>query len=263
MSRNRRAPAARQKPPNAKNRSHRRTGSSHQFLIPDDDEINAQLKKLRPFEPADTQQLLADARALSDGKTTVDAAIVNLYAERLEAQATQLVNALGLQLNKPTVWFEAFIKLAQIHHHVGRLVHRKVSRQTGPRTGPRKRFEDDELLSLVALMRQQGSSEREATRKLAAKRMFTTQERRDHKGRRHSDKLSARDLARARAVDALRRRYHRAKKRKEAEAHQPGLAGVFGSPDGAFEAMLWLLENPLLPEASPLPQPFPRGDNVA
>jgi hypothetical protein len=217
-----------------------------QFVLPDDDQIETWRQELPSFKPIDTKQLLADARARSDGETTVDAE--KLLAEHLRAQMTTLLEALGVDLNKPTVWSDAFRKLAMIHHGVGRMGHRKLPRrQQGPRN-----IADDDFVLLVAVTRwQHGCSDRDAVRQLADDDQIPYHERPEHRGARHrrghkgprrSDDLSMREEARERKFSTLWRQYMRAKKRKGPGAVLPALADAFGSSGNAFETMLQMLE---------------------
>jgi hypothetical protein len=213
-----------------------------EFLLPPDDQILQSASALPIFEPADARQLLAQAQALSgDGQT--DDAVAKLHDERLKAQASELVKALGLDLARPNVWQEAVRRLAVIHHGAGRLVYGRFSR---PQSCPRNPNDDALLLAEVACMRRLlRCSERDAVRKLAAAGEFPYQPRRDEEPRdrrKRGDEQSMRQKAIQRRFDALRRQYERAKQRRDPGAPPARLEDAFGQSGTFFETMLMMLE---------------------
>jgi hypothetical protein len=100
---------------------------SRLFELPAEDILEAERKQLPFFEPYETGKLLADAARANNGPAS-DAAIADVYNEHRRAQIIQLLRALGCDLNDKQVWPKAFMKLARLHHNVGRLVHRLRSR---------------------------------------------------------------------------------------------------------------------------------------
>jgi hypothetical protein len=238
----------------------------HQFLIPGDDQIERWRQKLEDsrklplFDPTDTQQLLAEARVLSGGETTVDDAVAKLRAEKVKAQATELVKALGFDLDRPNVWEEAFGRLALIHYGVGRMVHR-LPRQTCS-------IDESRLLLWVPMLQGAGWSEREAVRVLAANEgrfpypTFGYRARPSPKGSKRSEQLSMGEEARLRKEEALWQQYQRAKRHHDPEvARRLVDAWGLGDSDSHFERELQLLDflerPPPLPEEETTP---PGGD---
>jgi hypothetical protein len=238
----------------------------HQFLIPGDDQIERWRQKLEDsrklplFDPTDTQQLLAEARALSGGETTVDDAVAKLRAKKVKAQATELVKALGLDLDGPNVWEEAFGRLALIHYGAGRMVH----------CLPRRRGSVDEhtLLLWIPMLTRGGWSEREAVRVLAANEgrfpypTFGYRARPFPKGSKRGEQLSMREEARQRKEKTLWRQYQRAKRHHDpAAARRLVDAWGLGDSDSHFARELQLLDflerPPPLPEEETTP---PGGD---
>ena len=93
---------------------------SRLFELPAEDILEAERKQLPFFEPYETGKLLADAARANNGPAS-DAAIADVYNEHWRAQIIQLLRALGCDPNDKQVWPKAFMKLARLHHNVGRL----------------------------------------------------------------------------------------------------------------------------------------------
>jgi len=89
--------------------------------LPAEDTLEAERKQLPFFEPYETRTLLADAARANNGNAS-DAAIADAYNERCRAQTIQLLRALGCDPSDEQFWPKAFMKLARLHHNVGRLV---------------------------------------------------------------------------------------------------------------------------------------------
>ena len=98
----------------------------------------------------------------------------DVYDRHLRAQITQLFRALGCDPNDGQVWPKAFMKLARLHHNVGRLVHRLRSRPNAKVWTPED--ESNFLLGVYAPV-QTGLSEREAVRRIADAKVFPYYER--------------------------------------------------------------------------------------
>jgi hypothetical protein len=141
---------------------------SRLFELPAEDILEAERKQLPFFEPYETGKLLADAARANNGPAT-DAAIADVYNEHWRAQIIQLLRALGCDLNDKQVWPKAFMKLARLHHNVGRLVHRLRSRPNAKVWTPED--EANFLLGVYALV-QRGLGEREAVRRIADAKVF-------------------------------------------------------------------------------------------
>jgi hypothetical protein len=103
-------------------------------------------EKLPFFEPYDTRQLLADAERENNGKAT-DATLQALYIRRCRVQTAELLRALKCDPHDVQVWAHAFIKLASLHHNVGRLVHRRG----GARANAKAWTPNDESLLLLGV----------------------------------------------------------------------------------------------------------------
>ena len=146
---------------------------SRLFELPAEDILEAERKQLPFFEPYETGKLLADAARANNGPAS-DAAIADVYNEHWRAQIIQLLRALGCDPNDKQVWPKAFMKLARLHHNVGRLVHRLRSRPNAKVWTPED--ESNFLLGVYGLV-QTGSSERAAVRTITDAKIFPHYER--------------------------------------------------------------------------------------
>jgi hypothetical protein len=125
--------------------SRKRSGpASRSTLLPSDDALAGAREKLPFFEPYDTRQLLADAERENNCKAT-DATLQALYIRRCRIQTAELLRALKCDPHDVQVWAHAFIKLASLHHNVGRLVHRRG----GARANAKAWMPNDESLLLL------------------------------------------------------------------------------------------------------------------
>jgi hypothetical protein len=144
---------------------------SRSVCLPPEDSLEAERKQLPFFEPYETKRLLADAARANNGKAS-DAAIAKVYNERCRAQTIQLLRTLGCDPSDKQFWPKAFMKLARLHHNVGKLVHRLGLR-------PKAWTLQDEATFLCAVFAsvQGGLSEREAVRRIADAKVFPHYER--------------------------------------------------------------------------------------
>ena len=146
---------------------------SRLVYLPEENTLEAERKQLPFFEPYETSTLLADAARANNGNAT-DAVIAEVYDQHWQDQAVQLLRALGCDPNDKQFWPKAFMKLARLHHNVGRLVHR-----LGLRPNAKAWTVEDEstFLCAVAASVQGGLSEREAVRRIADANVFPYYER--------------------------------------------------------------------------------------
>jgi hypothetical protein len=107
-------------------------------------------------------------------QTTDDAAIVEVYNQHRRDQVIQLLRGLGCHPNDKQVWPKAFMKLARLHHNVGRLVHRLGLR---PNAKAWTAEGQSTFFCAVVASVQEGLSEREAVRRIADANLFPYHER--------------------------------------------------------------------------------------
>jgi hypothetical protein len=146
---------------------------SRSVCLPAEGTLEAARKQLPFFEPYDTRKLLADAARANSGNAT-DAAITAVYNQHCRAQMVQLLRALGCDPRDKQFWPKSFIKLARIHHGLGRLVHRHPSHRNA--TTWTAQDESTLLFGVYALV-QTGLSERAAVRTIADAKVFPHYER--------------------------------------------------------------------------------------
>jgi hypothetical protein len=173
-----------------------------ELLIPSAESIDTERGRLPIFDPWDTKELLSEAQAKRDQYSTKDKAISGILAEKIKQQAFELLSSLGI---KPTAEFDgrkAFLRLAAIHHNVGRLVYHHAPNKAHSREWTRN--DEIDLLYCVEQLVKIGSTEREALRLIADEQCFPYHERRMPD--RHSGKPS-RDARR----NALRKKYYEMK----------------------------------------------------
>jgi hypothetical protein len=203
---------------------------SRLLLLPAEDALEAARKQLPFFEPYDTRELLADAARTNDGIAS-DAAIADVYARHCRAQIVRLLRTLGCDPKDKQFWPKTFMKLARLHHNVGRLVHRQASR---PNAKAWTAKDESVLLCGVHALVQTGVSEREAIRTIADAKVFPHYERQGWQ--RPSGQPS--QIARQRA---LWRKYQRL--RKQLEGPDP-IARQLGIGVSNFEMFLTGLDLP-------------------
>jgi hypothetical protein len=209
---------------------------SRSLCLPAEDNLEAERKQLPFFESYDTRKLLADAARANNGNAS-DASIADVYDQHCRAQTAQLLRALGCDPNDKQFWPKAFMKLARLHHNVGRLVHR----QRLPTNAKAWTVEDESvLLCAVYASVQGGLSEREAVRRIADAKVFPHYERQSW--RRPSGHASR--IARQRA---LWRKYQRLRAQSKGPDQIGRQLGI-GLTD--FETILTGLELPA-PSAAP------------
>jgi hypothetical protein len=213
---------------------------SRSICLPAEGTLEAERKQLPFFEPYDTRNLLEDAAGANKG-TASDGAIAAVYDRHYRAQITQLLRALRLDPNDGQFWANAFIKLARLHHNVGRLVHGLGL----PQNAKAWTSEDEAILLLeVYALVQTGLSERAAVRTIADAKVFPHYERRS--GQRPSGQASQRARQ-----SALWRKYQRL--RKQSRGPDP-IARQLGIGVTNFEILLTSLGLP------PGLRPTPSGD---
>ena len=182
-------------------RSKRKRASrpSRSVCLPAADILEAERKGLPFFEPYDTSKLLADAAKANNGNAS-DAAIAAVYDQHCRDQLVQLLRALGYDPKDKHFWLKSFLKLARLHHNLGRLVHH-LRHAAGNATTWTAHDVSILLCGVYALVRT-GLSEREAVRTIADAKVFPHYERQS--GQRPSGEAS--QLARQ---SALWRKYQR------------------------------------------------------
>jgi hypothetical protein len=222
-------------------RSKRKHAEQRRKLVylPAEDVLEVERKQLPFFDAYDTRKLLT-AAARANKENLSDAAIGNVYDQHFRAQIAELVRALGCDPNDKQLWPKAFMKLARLHHNVGRLVYRLAS----PSNVQTWTAEDESLLLCgVYGLVQTGLSEREAVRTIADAKVFP------HYERQYSQRPSGQASRKARQA-ALWRKYQRLRKRSKG----PGsLARQLGIGVTDFEMLLTGL-------SLPRPSAVPGGD---
>ena len=185
-------------------KSKRMDQRSKSVSLPSEDTLNAARKGLPFFESYDTRKLLADAAKANNGIAS-DAAITAMYNQHCRAQLVQLLRALGCDPKDKQFWPKALIKLATLHHNLGRLVHRQSSRRTAKTWTAQ---DESILLCGVYELVQTGLSEREAVRTIADAKVFPHYERRPWQRPSGQATRSARQAA-------LWRKYQRVRERSK------------------------------------------------
>jgi hypothetical protein len=146
---------------------------SRSICLPPEESLEAERKQLPFFEPYETRTLLADAARANNGNAT-DAGIAKVYDQHWRDQTIQLLRALGCDPNDKQFWPKAFMKLARLHHNVGRL----VLRLRLPLNAKAWTVEDEStFLCTVYASVLGGLSEREAVRRIADAEDFPHHER--------------------------------------------------------------------------------------
>ena len=179
-------------------KSKRTDRRSKSVLLPSEETLNSAREQLPFFEPYDIRALLADAARANNGNAS-DAAIATVYNQHCRDQMVQLLRALGCDPKDKQFWPKALIKLATLHHNLGRLVHRQSSRRNAKTWTAQ---DESILLCGVYELVQTGLSEREAVRTIADAKVFP------HYERQSWQRPSGQASRRARQV-ALWRKYQR------------------------------------------------------
>jgi hypothetical protein len=97
---------------------------ARQFLLPDGKIMAAKRRMLPTFPPQDTRQLLAEARSIADSeRIAFDDAVKRAHRALKAKQVEGLTRVMGFEPESPTFWRDAFMRLAELHHNVGQLVH--------------------------------------------------------------------------------------------------------------------------------------------
>ena len=199
--------------------------------------IPAGLEGLRDklqLEAYDTKELLADARntAVNLGMS-LDNAVKVVGQLNEDEQIKQLLEWLECDPDDPNVWRSAFIKLARIHHNVGRIVHKWSTKHVGRRSWTLQ--DETILLEGVVKLKDLGCSEREAIRIISEAEVFPHHERRAH------ERLKGRPTLEARTA-ALWAKLQRIKKNARRGDWLTSGGNTF---DSTFEWSLYWLENPI------------------
>jgi hypothetical protein len=217
---------------------------ARQALLPDDAHVAAQRQALPNFDPYDTRQLLTDAEAFakmagSTGKKmSLDEAVVQAHKRLQARQIRELTQAMSLDPRSPNCWHDAFVRLAEIDHNVGRLIHRWTpSKKNNIKSSLSKMSKQVSLVEEVDV-RSGSNSKRETFRHLAKVRSV---------GGASSNKNSSDDRAR---TAAKQQAYYRAK-REIASAKETGVnlqTEPLANPAGLlsyseFETLLFNIEN--------------------
>lgn len=217
---------------------------ARQALLPDEAVIAAQRQTLPTFSPHDTWQLLEEARALAEAEQLMlDEAVKRTHRSLKAKQVEELTRTMRLEPESPTFWRDAFMRLAEIHHNVGRLVH--------PWTPNRRSAKSplNMLLNKILFVQKvdalsKSRSQREVFKLLAKMKLI------DGVWQVAKSRNSKDERARA---DALRQAYHRAKRdiasfRKFAPKPTQAPSGTQARPQvgllalSAFEMMLYAIE---------------------
>lgn len=219
----------------------KRVGSrSRSIYLPAEGTLEAARKQLPLFEPYDTRKLLADAAIANNGNVT-DAAIATVYDQHCRAQMAHLLRALGCDPKDELFWPKSFIKLARLHHNVGRLSHRRQVARGNAKAWTAK--DESILLSGVYALVQMGLSEREAVRTIAIAKFFPHHER-------QSWQRPAGQATRTARENALWRKYQRLRQ----QSRGPDLLGrQLGLGASDFEMVVMGL-------GLPTPSSVPSGD---
>jgi len=221
------------------------TRVERQFFIPSDLELESTVGKLPVFEPCDSANLLAEARTKRGMRhTPLDAAIDQIRNERKAAQLSELLAALGIDPAEKSAGWKAFVRLAELHHHVGRIVYRP--KKHSPNGKWTENDESDLLHWVKELMNcSEPCGEREAVNiiadAIADKNVFPY----DPQKGGPVGPLKGNPLKRARR-NALWRKYQRIKgaRRGSNESTWVSLVSLCGGFESAFELNLFYLERP-------------------
>jgi hypothetical protein len=207
-----------------------RSSRAREALIPAGLEV---LRNKLQLEAYDTKELLADARnaAMKLGMSLDDAVKV-VHQLNEDEQIKQLLEWLECDPDDPKVWRSAFIKLARIHHNVGRIVHKWSTKPVGRRSWT---LEDEaQLLEGVVKLKASGCSEREAIRIISEGEVFPHHEHKAHERPKGRLTLEARTAALWAKLQRIKRNSRRRDWLSDGTTFE-----------SAFEWSLYWLENPI------------------
>jgi hypothetical protein len=196
-------------------KSKRTDRRSKSVLLPSEETLNSAREQLPFFEPYDIRALLADAARANNGIAS-DAAITAAYNQHFRTQLVQLLRALGCDQKDKQFWPKALVKLAMLHHNLGRLAHRQSSRRNAKTWTAQ---DESILLCGVYALVQTGLSEREAVRTIADAKVFPHYERRSWQRPSGQATRSARQAA-------LWRKYQRMRERSKGPASLARQLGI-------------------------------------
>jgi hypothetical protein len=214
-----------------------RKAIQNDFLIPTEATMDLWRQRLSHFSPYKTKELLADAQALKNETATLDDAISIALHKRKQIQVAKLLTELGFDSSNKDIWRDAFIKLAEIHHNVGRLLVQSFNKQISQ--GAWSQHDEAKLLREVFVLLNREHTQRSAIRIIADSGRLPYQERMPGQriNRRaardaNQDWRSTQDARR----DALWQQYQRIRKKSEKTDH---LSRVFANDMSVFEALIW------------------------
>jgi len=144
----------------------KRNKQSKILLVPTDEEIRAERKKLPIFKAHDLRLLLREARA--NKNVGVDIGVLAAFRRHNEIQMKKLLGHLGIDPSQPDAASRGFFLLAHYHHGLGCLAwyRRRTNRNAATWTSTN----DFALLREVVMLTKEGLSERAAIKRPAADR---------------------------------------------------------------------------------------------
>jgi hypothetical protein len=204
-----------------------------EVLIPSDEELELERKKLRKFESWDTKELFSQVNIRKNQYSTRDEAITAVRNERKHQQIIELLALLGIDPTERCAGWKAFIKLAEIHHEVGRVVHRFPQYDAHTKVWTQRN--EFELLYWVNEFVNIGWSERAAVYEIADNETFPYLEQFKWERRLGGPSRAARR-------NALWKKYMRIKPSKTSLYYSQTLESALGAPTASqFEDDLSLL----------------------
>lgn len=115
------------------------------------------------FEPIDLRSLLAAAKKRT-GTETVDEKVLIALSDRLKEQTEELLRGLGCDPTESN-WQTAFMRLARIHHGLGKLAHAPKRTNSNAKTWTRE--DDFRLLTVMRDLKAEGIQGAAAFEKIA------------------------------------------------------------------------------------------------
>ena len=150
------------------------------LMVPTDDHIKAQCKKLPRFKPHDFRSVVSEARA-SAKQSDLDQEVMLALKRRNERQSIELLRQLGIDPSQPDAWQKGFLWLAHYHYGVGRLAWHRP--RTNRNAANWKESDNLNLLMEVTKLMATGLSELQAINRIVSnpqtRRLFPHREQRD------------------------------------------------------------------------------------
>jgi hypothetical protein len=134
------------------------------LLFPQDHELKSVRNKLPAFDPHDPRSLITEAK--TNDKADVERVFLLALRRRNENQMKELLRRLGVDPSTPDAWKRGFFHLAVLHHGAGHLAW--YAPRTNRNSATWTPAQDFGLLMEVLVLKQKGSSERDAVKKLAS-----------------------------------------------------------------------------------------------